>query len=130
MSEQPKPEIGSIGWIDLTIDDADRIRDFYSKVVGWTHEPLSMGDYSDYVMSTPEHKHAVTGICHARGGNAGLPKQWLVYITVADVDTSVKDVKALGGKVLIEPKDMGGYGRYSVIEDPAGAVCALFTPKQ
>jgi predicted enzyme related to lactoylglutathione lyase len=26
------------------------------------------------------------------------------------------------------PKDMSGYGKFCVIEDPAGAVCTLFEP--
>ena len=49
-------------------------------------------------------------------------------ITVKDVDKSYEECKANGGKVLSEPKEMGNYGRYCVIEDPAGAVCALFEP--
>jgi hypothetical protein len=30
--------------------------------------------------------------------------------------------------VLVKPKGMGGYGRFCVIRDPAGAVAALFQP--
>jgi hypothetical protein len=52
----------------------------------------------------------------------------LIYITVKSADESAKLCKENGGKVLLGPKDMGGYGRYCVIEDPAGAVCALFEP--
>jgi large conductance mechanosensitive channel protein len=29
------PAPGSIGWLDLTVEDAPRLRDFYSAVVGW-----------------------------------------------------------------------------------------------
>ncbi len=32
------------------------------------------------------------------------------------------------GKIISGPKDMAGYGRFCTIEDPAGAVCALFEP--
>jgi hypothetical protein len=60
--------------------------------------------------------------------NASLPPQWLIYITVANVDISAATCLELGGKVLVDPKDMGGYGRYCVIQDPAGAVAALFAP--
>lgn len=44
---------GKIGWIDMTVDDADSVRDFYKAVVGWGHEDVSMGDYADYSMTTP-----------------------------------------------------------------------------
>lgn len=121
-----KPEVGSVGWIDLTVEEAPRIRDFYRRVTGWRVENVSMGDYDDFSMLTPGSGEAKAGVCHARGGNAGLPAQWLIYIVVADLDDSMASCLDLGGKVVAGPKDMGGMGRYCVIEDPAGAVAALF----
>jgi len=124
MSTPPKP--GTIGWIDLTVEHADSVRDFYAAVAGWTPSALSMGDYNDYVMLTPEGV-GVTGVCHARGANAGLPAQWLMYITVADLDASLAEVTARGGERISAIRLMGE-ARYTVIRDPAGAVCALFQP--
>ena len=37
--------IGKIGWIDMTVDNADGLRDFYQMVVGWNVEETSMGEY-------------------------------------------------------------------------------------
>ena len=128
MSQTSKPQVGTIGWTDLTVPDAERVRDFYSAVAGWKFEPVDMGGYSDFNMTLPSDDKAVAGICHKRGPNAGLPPQWLIYITVEDVDASAARCVELGGKVLIEPKGMGGYGRFCVIQDPAGAVAALFQP--
>lgn len=124
-----KPEVGTIGWTDLTIPNAEKVCDFYSKVVGWKPRPLSMGQYDDYVMNTPETETSVAGVCHARGVNSELPPQWLIYITVANIDESISACKTYGGKVLVEPKNYGGIGTYCVIQDPADAVCALFEPK-
>jgi len=28
-------QVGKIGWIDITVDDATGLRDFYKEVVGW-----------------------------------------------------------------------------------------------
>jgi len=128
MSNSSKPEIGSITWFDLTVPDAEKVKDFYSKVVGWKSAPVSMGDYNDYNMNSPENGKTNAGICHRRGTNAELPSQWLLYITVKNVDESAKVCKENGGKIIVDPKYMGTYGRYCVIEDPAGAVCALFEP--
>jgi predicted enzyme related to lactoylglutathione lyase len=125
-----KPESGTIGWTDLTVSNAEQIRDFYSKVTGWKPRQLSMGQYSDYVMNTPDSETSVAGICHARGVNAALPPQWLIYITVSDINESVLKCRTLGGKIIAEPRNYGGMGTYCVIEDPAGAVCALFEPKE
>ena len=118
-------EIGKIGWFDLTVEDAPAIRDFYSKVVGWKPEDVNMGEYSDFNMTMPESSDPAAGICHARGDNAGQPSQWMIYITVADVDSSATACTENGGKVLVGPKSMGG-GKFAVIEDPNGSVAALY----
>lgn len=130
MSETNTPPIGSIGWIDLTVENADQIRDFYRNVTGWNFTALDMGGYSDYCMDQPADGKSVTGICHKRGGNSALPSQWLIYITVANLEQSLARCLEGGGKVIADPKNYGGQGRYCVIEDPAGAVAALFEPKQ
>jgi predicted enzyme related to lactoylglutathione lyase len=115
---------GKIGWIDMTVENAAELRDFYSAVVGWRHEDVSMGDYSDYSMMTPQGE-AVSGICHARGSNAELPSGWLIYITVDDIDASIEACEAHGGEVLVPVKGLAG-GRFCVIRDPSGAAAALY----
>ena len=126
MSNKEKPEVGSITWFDLTVPDAEKVKDFYSKVVGWKTLPVSMDNYNDFNMNSPESGKTNAGICHKRGANAEFPSQWLIYITVKNADVSAKICKENGGKVLVGPEDMSSYGRYCIIEDPAGAVCALF----
>ena len=128
MSDQATSDVGTIGWTDLTVENAEEISTFYGEVVGWKPDPVDMGGYSDFTMNAPSTGTAIAGICHARGSNASLPAQWLVYITVVDVDQSAKRCAELGGTILVEPKSMGSHGRYCVIQDPAGAVAALFTP--
>jgi predicted enzyme related to lactoylglutathione lyase len=119
------PRTGTVTWQDLTVEDAEKIRDFYASVVGWASEPVSVGGYSDFVMTSEGGE--IAGICHARGANAVLPPVWLIYITVEDLDYSLAECERLGGSVLTPPRSYGG-GRYSVIKDPAGAVCALYQP--
>jgi predicted enzyme related to lactoylglutathione lyase len=124
MSSTPEP--GTISWQDLTVANAEAVRDFYQAVVGWTPEPLSMGAYSDFVMNAADGT-AVAGICHARAANADLPPVWLIYITVEDLDHSLDECVRLGGSLVSAPRSYGG-GRYCVIKDPAGALCALYQP--
>jgi predicted enzyme related to lactoylglutathione lyase len=119
------PTIGSIGWCDLTVPGADAIRDFYREVVGWTSTDVDMGGYADYVMNQPFNGTATTGVCWARGTNEGLPPVWLVYFVVASLDASLAHVRERGGEVIRPPRSSGG-GRYAVVRDPAGAVCALY----
>ncbi len=121
-----KIEIGSVTWNDLTVPNAEEVRNFYNKVVGWKHEAVEMNGYSDFSMLTPVEGKAVAGVCHAKGVNAGLPPQWLIYITVEDIDLSIKNCLELGGSVIAGPQKMGEQGKYCVIKDPAGAAVALF----
>jgi predicted enzyme related to lactoylglutathione lyase len=119
---------GSIGWIDLTVPNAETIRDFYHIVTGWTPSPVEMGGYNDFCMHPSPESAPVAGICHARGENAFMPRQWIIYITVDDLDASIERCKALGGKLRVPVRSLGASGRCCVIEDPAGAVAALFEP--
>lgn len=118
-------QVGKMGWVDITVDDATGLRDFYKRVVGWKSEDVNMGEYADYSMAMPATNEVVAGICHARGSNADLKVGWLVYITVDDVMASAAMCTAHGGKVIIEPRGLAG-GTFCVIEDPSGAVAALY----
>lgn len=125
MSEAPKPQVGSVGWKDLTVENAERVRDFYAGVAGWTHQPIDMGGYEDYVMLPPGGGEPIGGICHKRGSNASQPSQWLLYIVVADLSEAMQRCRALGGEVLSEPRPAGN-GSFCVVRDPGGAVCGLY----
>jgi len=124
--ESTPNNIGKIEWLDLTVGDASRVKDFYCKVVGWSSTEADMGTYSDYNINLPDTTNTIAGICHARGPNANLPAQWLVYVRVADVGASAEQCEKLGGKILEGPKRMGAMN-FCVIEDPAGAVMALMS---
>lgn len=121
------PAPGSVSWFDLTVPNADEVRDFYSAVAGWTPAPVDMGGYNDYCMMPPGAAAPAGGICHRRGENANLPSQWLIYITVLDLGASLAACAQRGGRVLTPERDMGG-ARMAVIQDPAGAVAALYQP--
>jgi len=66
-------DTGVIFWRDLTVPNAEQVRDFYSQVVGWRAEPLEIGDYADFIMTAPGADQPTAGLCHARGVNADLP---------------------------------------------------------
>ena len=122
-------DVGTIGWTDLTVDNAEEIGTFYSEVVGWKALPVDMGGYNDFNMTPPAGGEAIAGVCHARGGNTGLPTQWIMYVTVENVAASARRCEELGGTILAGPSGSEGQERTCVIQDPAGAVLALYQPK-
>ena len=91
--EQDKT-IGAITWMDITVPEADGLRDFYKNVVGWNTMDISMGDYNDYCMVSPSDNVVRSGVCHAAGANAGMPAAWIMYINVANLDESIARVIA------------------------------------
>ena len=128
MAEQ-KDNTGDMAWMDLTVPNAEQVKNFYQQVVGWEVEEVSMGDYNDYSMNSPIDKQAITGICHAKGPNADIPASWMPYFMVDDLDDSIKSVENQGGEILTTIKSMGDFDRYVFIKDPAGAMCALYMKK-
>jgi len=118
---------GSVVWQDLTVPEADALRGFYARVAGWTFAEVDMGGYFDFAAQAADGR-TVAGICHARGVNAGVPPQWLLYIQVEDVAGRATACRELGGRVLHGPRRMGGRV-FCVIQDPAGAVAALIGPE-
>ena len=124
--DESKSSVGVIEWCDLTVDDAIGVSDFYCDVVGWNKTAMSMGDYDDYEINLPATGATVAGICHARGSNANLPAQWLMYVRVEDVERSAARCAELGGEILDGPREMAG-SNFCVIRDPAGAVLALMS---
>ena len=91
-----------------------------------------MGDYADFEMLPPDSANetgsaaelapkAAAGICHARGGNAKLPPQWIIYVPVKDLARSLYLCEHLGGKVLHRLA-----AHYTLIQDPAGAVMMIY----
>jgi predicted enzyme related to lactoylglutathione lyase len=52
----------------------------------------------------------------------GVPPHWGIYFQVADCDKTVAQATSLGGKVFVPPTDIPKTGRFSVLQDPQGAV--------
>ena len=117
---------GTIGWLDITVADAAPLRDFYAEVTGWRPEPVAMDGYDDFNMVSPETDEPVAGICHARGQNAGIPPQWLIYIIVENLAERVQKALALGATQVAGELEAGPDGGYCVLRDPDGAAFALY----
>ncbi len=113
-------KIGTMGWLDLTVDNAEGLRAFYSEVLGWEASPVSMGEgsYNDYAMLVDGKP--VGGICHRRGENSQQPAVWMPYFVVADLSAAIISAEAQGGH-LHEQR-----GKMAVMRDPAGVYFALW----
>lgn len=127
MSES-KYKIGQFFWSDLTVPNANNLKDFYKEVTGWQVQEIAMDDqgdsYVDYAMMI-DNETPAGGICHQRGVNKKIPPQWVMYINVENVEESLKKALSLGGKLIQESKKKDGTYNYVIVEDPEGAVFGL-----
>ncbi len=120
--------VGCISWLDLTVSDAPAMRDFYSRVVGWSVQEVEMEEggirYADYNLLGGDGKPAA-GVCHARGVNLGLPPVWMIGLPVGDLAESLRRVREGGGKVLKATRRANGEYAYAAVQDPVGACLTL-----
>jgi predicted enzyme related to lactoylglutathione lyase len=56
----------------------------------------------------------------------GIPPNWLSYVSVTSADQSAAKAKELGATLMKEPFDVMEVGRMSVVQDPTGAVFAVW----
>ena len=59
-----------------------------------------------------------------------MPPHWRVYVRVASADAAALRAKELGGTVVAAPIDVGDAGRMAVLQDPTGAVLAVWEAKR
>lgn len=111
-------------WADLSTPDPEKAGKFYAGLFGWEmmKDPK---DPSGYI-HIKNGEDFIGGIPPATHRNPNAPPHWLVYVQVADVETSTAKAGQLGGKVLMPPRKMENVGTWSIIADPQGAVLALF----
>ena len=124
--------LGQIVWTDLTVKNANEVKAFYEAVMGWRCDPVPVEDHEDYTAiatgSRPEPMgdgSMVAGICHALGPNRDMPPQWLIYVSVDNLDISLAKCSELGGKQVSSIRTYGD-DRYCAIQDPAGAVIGIY----
>ena len=117
---------GTVAWTELQTTDPDAAGAFYTQLVGWTARVQDMGEAGPYTLFSKDGKDVAGMMKLPPDTPAGVPSHWMSYLGVADVDGATARVPALGGTVIVQPFDIPGVGRMSVIVDPTGAAVSLF----
>jgi predicted enzyme related to lactoylglutathione lyase len=118
---------GAMTWNELFTSDVDRAGKFYASTFGWTLTPVDMGQMGTYTLfGRAGQKNNVGGMMPLGPQMKGVPAHWLIYFAVTDVDASAKLAGESGGKVLSPPMDIPNVGRFATIQDPQGAVFAVY----
>lgn len=117
-------EAGAFCWTELNTREVEKAKPFYESVFGWTGETATEPmPYTTYKLGDKP----VAGMMDITGRVPDeVPNHWLVYFGTADCDQAVATAKEAGGSLVVGPFDIPDMGRFAVLQDPQGAVFAVF----
>ena len=121
-----KPAQGTFLWNELAAKDPAKSGTFYTELLGWetTEVPMPDGTYTLFRSGGNDSG----GMYQIMPEHGPMPRAWVSYVAVDDVDAAAAKVKELGGLVLTEPFDVPNTGRICLITDPDAATIGLMTP--
>jgi len=129
MPEMSEYKPGTFCWSELRTIDGEGAKKFYSKVFGWTLHDDPVGENAVYTMASIRGKNVGAMFeMDATLKKQGVPPHWLSYISVDDVDETVRQATSLGAATIREPMNAHDIGRMAVVSDPIGAAFALWQP--
>ena len=127
MQETPEIKPGSFCWVELGTTDSEAAKKFYTQLFGWETQDNPMGPDMMYTMLKLDGKD-VGGLYKLMPDmvEQGIPPHWMTYVAVTDADEKVEKAKAEGATIMNGPFDVATHGRMAVIQDPTGAVFAVW----
>jgi uncharacterized protein len=117
---------GAFSWCELITTDTTAAKEFYSRLFGWAIVERPMPGMTYNILNVGDRQ---VGGLMAMPPNvpSTVPPRWGVYVTVDDVDASVKLVEELGGQVKHPPTDIDESMRFALIQDPQGALLSIIS---
>jgi uncharacterized protein len=119
---------------EMPYEDRQRMANFYASAFGWETQMLGE-DMSNYVIATttetgesgPKKPGSING------GFFEKKEDWpmqhpSVVIAVDNIQESAKKVRSAGGKVLGEPMEIPGVGKYVSFTDTEGNRISMLQP--
>jgi hypothetical protein len=124
----------SVVHFEMPYDNRERMAKFYQSAFGWQTQMLGE-DMNKYVLAVttetgdagPKNPGAINGGFYER--KPDYPMQYpSVVIAVDNLKRATEKVTAAGGKVLGDPWDIPGVGKYVSFVDPEGNRVSMLEP--
>lgn len=122
---------GQFVWYDLMTSDSDAAKKFYRSLFGWRTRPWEHSTADNpYTMWTLRGT-TLGGVMPISDEQRrqGVPPHWLSSVQVRNVDDSARQAQSLGARVVYGPTGIPDTGRYAILQDPQGAMIAIFQPQ-
>jgi predicted enzyme related to lactoylglutathione lyase len=121
-------EPGAATWTELATRDPEAAKTFYTSLFGWKEKTSTGGGMTYTEFSIGDTPFAGMMEMNAQMVSMNVPPNWLTYFQVADVDATSNKATDLGATLAVPPMDIPNTGRFAVIQDPHGAVFAIYKP--
>ena len=130
MTEITRHLPGTFCWVELSTTDTASARKFYEELFGWRRS-FVLRNGSFYTLMRFEGKDvSALNELRERQMPPGAAPQWLLYVAVENVDRSVAQAAALGGRLLVAAFEVMDVGRMAIVQDPTGATFALWQARE
>ena len=130
--EIEKHQPGMFSWADLATTDREGSTRFYTQLLELEHADVPVGVGAFYTVLNKGGKScaAIYDMPPEMREMTGGHPAWKAYFTVESADAAAARASELGGVVLQGPFDVFEEGRMVLIQDPTGAVFAVWEPKR
>jgi len=120
---------GTFCWAELATTDQQGAKNFYAQLFGWESQDNPISEDSFYTILKINGKDV--GALYTLDKDqreSGVPPHWNLYVAVDSVAKYAKAIEKAGGKAIVGPLDVFDLGKMLVVQDPTGAVFALWEP--
>lgn len=110
-------------WGELATPNAKAAGEFFTKLFGWGAKTgdAGGGQYTEFINGGVP----IGGMMEMTAEWGNIPPHWKPYFAVEDCDAIADKAKSLGASLKVPPTDIPNTGRFSVIQDPQGAVFSI-----
>jgi predicted enzyme related to lactoylglutathione lyase len=126
MKEVTEHPPGTFCWVELASSDAVAAKKFYSSLFDWDIADQQVSPDMVYTIFQIDGKDVAAAYQMNEKEKSQSPPYWLSYISTTKVEDSMEKARSLGGNILGGPIDVMDAGRLAVIQDPTGAVFAVW----
>ena len=108
--------------IEISAEDLQAAADFYSQVFGWKVEHMPEMNYITF-----DEGGGLGGGFNPTENEGNEPGDVIVYIGTDDIEASLAEIEAAGGKTLVPKTEIPGMGWFALFSDPTGNKLGLYT---